>query len=262
MAQARNWCWTLNNPTPEQSLSILSLECQYVIFGKETGASGTPHLQGYIQFYKRLRFNAVKRLLPGCHIEVARASAQANIDYCSKDGNVEFRGNPKHKGERADLDIVRRDAAENGMQNVCRWANLQQIRVAEKFLTYCEEPRNWKPNVTWLWGGPGTGKTRRAHEMLANPYVKNTGSKWFDGYDGHDEILLDDFRDTWWELGFMLGLLDRYAFRVEHKGGSRQFVCKEIVVTSPFPPNLMYRNQGEDIDQLLRRIDTIVELKK
>jgi len=91
-------------------------------------------------------------------------------------------------------------------------------------------------------------------------YTKNTGTKWWDGYDGHEDVIIDDFRDSWWPLTYMLALLDRYEFLVENKGGHRQMRAKRIVVTSIFAPDTMYENTGECKIQLLRRVDHIIAL--
>lgn len=261
MARARNWCATINNFSEADEATLRELPASFVIWGREVGANGTPHLQIYFQLRTRMRFSQVRGLLPRAHIEVAHGSADQNIDYCSKEGEVTSVGEVRRQGERTDLDEVRRDAAENGMRHVTRWANCQQIRVAEKFLTYNEEPRDWKPHVTWLWGPPGSGKTRRAHALTDDDrYVKSTSSKWWPGYDGHSDVIIDDFRDSWFPLQELLALLDRYEHRVEFKGGFRQFRARRIVVTCPLPPAFLYPFLHEHMGQLLRRIDAIEHL--
>lgn len=106
--QGKRWCFTLNNFTPEQVELILSLFDQpitrYGIFGKETGASGTPHLQGFVIFHTNQRFDAVRALLRGAHCEVARGTSIQAREYCKKDGDFTERGSfPDSHGKRNDL---------------------------------------------------------------------------------------------------------------------------------------------------------------
>ena len=58
----------------------------------------------------------------------------------------------------------------------------------------------------------------------------------------------------------MLSILDRYSHRIECKGGERQLRARKIIVTSAKAPEECYKNCGEDIKQLLRRIDTVTKL--
>jgi Putative viral replication protein/RNA helicase len=256
----RNVCFTLNNYTEDEYARILGgISWSYIIIGKEVGEAGTPHLQGYGELHKLTRFNTVRKYLcDRSHIESRRGTQEQAIVYCKKDGVFEERGIRRDQGYRADLDMVRGDALEVGMRGVTAKYNYQGIQVATKFLTYNEPVRDWKPNVTWLWGPTGSGKSRRAREMVGEDvYTKNSDSKWWDGYDGHEDIIIDDFRDSWWSLTYMLALLDRYAMQVEVKGGMRQIRARNIIVTCCKPPRECYINTGEAIEQLLRRIDVI-----
>lgn len=259
----RNVCWTLNNYTNEDAQNIAKDKCfDYVVFGFEIAPeTGTPHLQGYAELAKRTEFNTVAKMYKW-HIERRKGSQQQAIEYCKKEGNVVERGKKREQGHRADLDIVRAEAFENGMRGVTTWANFQGMKVAEKFLTYNEPARDWKPEVIWLWGKTGAGKSKKAREICGDgdTFTKNTGHKWWDGYDSHENIIIDDFRDSWWSLTYMLALLDRYEFQVEIKGGLRQIRAKRIVITSLYPPESMYRGVGEDIQQLIRRIESCQEI--
>lgn len=265
MSVVRCACFTLNNYTFDDLVRLGGLKdhVKYLVMGAEVGEQGTPHLQGYVEFNKSIKFNSAKKLLGDrVHIEQRRGTQQQAIDYCKKDGDVWEMGTPGHQGKRVDLDNVRQLAMDGGMRAVARTSSLQQIKVAEKYLTYNEEPRDWKPEVYWLWGKTGVGKSRRAREIAGDQdtYCKNDGTKWWTGYDGHEVVIIDDFRDSWWSLTEMLSLLDRYEKIVEYKGGHRQFKPRTIIVTSAMSPADCYKNTGERIDQLLRRIDYTIEM--
>lgn len=259
---ATRWTFTLNNYT-EAEIEVIkgnAPQMRYIIFGKEVGAEGTPHLQGYLELKARKRLGGVKDLLcVRVHLEIAMGTAEQNIAYCSKEGNVWTAGAVVVAGQRTDLDKIRQMANTDGMRAVSSVGNYQQMKVAEKFLEYNEEERNWECAVHWFWGATGTGKSRTAREMCSpdDTYVKNNESKWWSGYDKHEFVIIDDFRDSWWSITEMLRLLDRYTCQLEVKGGHRQLLAKTIIVTSCQNPADCYRNTGERIQQLLRRINFI-----
>lgn len=259
----RNFVFTVNNYTDEEYARIRDSKIwSYVILGEEIGEKGTPHIQGYGELVKRTRRETIHKFFNGrAHCENRRGTQEEAIRYCKKEGIFSEVGDKGNQGARGDLDRIRIAAVDDGMREVVRIGNLQQIRVAEKFLEYNEDQRDWKPHVTWLWGATGVGKSRKARELTGDDvYCKNTGTKWWVGYDGHEDIIIDDFRDSWWDITYMLGLIDRYAFQVETKGGQRQMRAKKIIITSAKAPRECYRNCGEAIDQLIRRLDTIEQI--
>ncbi len=71
-----------------------ALEYVYLVYGREVGDEGTPHLQGYVQFLRKLRLSGVRRLHAKAHWEVAKGSAKQNLEYCSKQGDVQEFGVP------------------------------------------------------------------------------------------------------------------------------------------------------------------------
>ena len=69
---ARRWSWTLNNYTEADVTKLKELgeaignedsAIRYLIFGKEIGEQGTPHLQGYIEVTSPKRMSGIKALL-------------------------------------------------------------------------------------------------------------------------------------------------------------------------------------------------------
>lgn len=85
------------NNYPEDLSNIkmaLNKYCKRWIFGKEVGAEGTPHLQGFIELYTKDRMTGIIKWLTGCSLRECR-NEEALIKYVQKDGNIESKGFPK-----------------------------------------------------------------------------------------------------------------------------------------------------------------------
>jgi len=152
------------------------------------------------------------------------------------------------------------------MEAVVEEGSMQQIRVAEVYVKYKEKPRNWETDVYWFWGPPGSGKSKAAFEqaekMEGRKWVAGKNSKWWEGYDGHETVIIDDYRKGWCSFAELLRITDRYEYRVEVKGGSRQLRAKNIFITCPHPPTKVFEELDEDLTQITRRIKLLVEIKK
>lgn len=260
MSQGKFWCFTLNNYSEDEYKDAENIFCKYLIIGKEIGESGTPHLQGYVEFETNQRLNRLKGLLNRAHWEKRLGTGSQAAEYCKKDGNYVERGElskPK-QGTRTDIEEARNIVRTTGrMKNVVENVNsFQAIRVAEMYLKYAEPKRNWQPEVRWYYGPTGAGKTRAAMEESNDPYISGKNLKWWEGYDGHEDVILDDFRKDFCTFHELLRILDRYEYRIEVKGASRQLLAKRIWITSCYPPDKVYETR-EDIGQLLRRITEI-----
>lgn len=87
--QCKHWVFTLNNygqEDIEQYEQVFREMCSKWIFGKEVGDSGTPHLQGYLEFKVKRRITECKKILPRAHWEKCN-NINASIEYCKKDGD-------------------------------------------------------------------------------------------------------------------------------------------------------------------------------
>lgn len=265
MSKSRAYCFTLNNYTDLEYTAIQEIDCRYLCVGREVGDSGTPHLQGYIYFDNPRSFNSVKKLLGvRTHIEIAKGSPLQASNYCKKDGSFLEKGEIPQQGQRSDIQSVR-DAinAGQGMRQIVETAtSYQSIKCAEAILKYKEVHRNWKPEVIWVFGRSGTGKTRWTYDHYPFEDIhKQQGSetKWFDGYDAHPVVLLDEV-DSNTSYSVLKELTDRYPCRVQVKGGMRSFLAKVIVITSLLSPENLFCMHPEGGKEMLRRIDRIIEL--
>lgn len=260
----RDFAFTCNNYKQEHIDLCHEVDCEYIIYGKEEApTTGTPHLQGYVYFKNPRTEQAVRKQWNGFSIahRYANSSPQAASDYCKKSGNEIYeRGTLPIQGKRNDIDEVKRVITEtNSMREVVNIAySVQHVRMAEIYLKYHEKPRNWLPHVEWYYGGPGTGKSRTAYEKFEKEdyYVAMSSGKWFEGYDAHPCVIIDDIRSDFMSYQDFLKLIDRYEFRVQTKGGSRQFLAKHIIITCPYHPKWLWDTR-EDKGQLMRRIHNI-----
>lgn len=264
----RNVCFTWNNHPADYADQLTKLPSHsYIVYGVEIGTSGTPHIQGYVEFTEQVRFSTLKKRLPKLHIEARKGTPLQAADYCKKDNTDIFEeGTISQQGKRNDMDAVREELKTGNLRSIVQTAtSTQSVRFAEIYLKYHEKQRHFKPTVTWLFGAAGTGKTRRAVDdakakgFADDIHTQTESTKWWDGYDGHNVVIMDDVRDNFCSYVRMLNLLDRYPCRIECKGGSRQLLAQHMYVTSNVSPDLLWANTEEKL-QLLRRIDNIEEI--
>ena len=67
---SRGWCFTLNNYSQEEQEALRNVTCAYMVFGRERGDEGTPHLQGYVHLQHQKTLTAMKKIMPRAHLEV------------------------------------------------------------------------------------------------------------------------------------------------------------------------------------------------
>jgi len=126
MSQSRFWTITLNNYTDDEVKTFEASvdKVDYLCYQKEVGAKGTPHLQAYAVFPKKIRLTGVKKIL-GQRIHGIRSdgSPSSNRTYCSKEegavpGSFKEFGvlpNDPARGKRSDLEEFKL-AVEEGLR--------------------------------------------------------------------------------------------------------------------------------------------------
>lgn len=260
--QYTNCVFTLNNYNDiDYNNLINNNNIKYIIIGKEIGKEGTPHLQGYFELKKRLRFNQIKKINNRMHFESRRGTQQQAIDYCKKDGDYKEFGSCKTQGERNDLKKLKIDLSDGkSIRSILENNDIgyQALRFCQIAQPYLLKNKLFKRNCIWCYGPTGSGKSHFAKNFapLDEIYFKQKDSKWWDGYDGQKIVVMDEFRASDMKLSNLLTLLDDLPYRIEYKGGSTLLQAEMIIITTPRDPIHTYSNCGEDINQLLRRITT------
>lgn len=272
MPGAKNWCGTLqleDESFDGQTFLQKLFDDKIITYGVGQVERGTHlHFQFYISLAKRCVLNTLKKINGSAHWETARGSPSQNKKYCTKEdtrvsGPWEV-GEPIGQGHRSDLDRV--------AALVCEGQSLRQIAEAEPsgFIRYhhgikalrvaLSEKGDRKfgpdgPEVWIFWGPAGTGKSRHAFETWPDAYVKMTTDKWWDGYEGQDTVIFDDFKGSSMRLHDFQRVIDRYPMRVEMKGGSITLSATRYVFTSNRHPSEWYSAEADPHGTVMRRVN-------
>jgi len=146
--KAKFWCFTLNNHTDVDCFTSLPVGVTYLLYGREVGDSGTPHLQGFLALRLRQQISFVKRLFDRAHWEISR-NVGASIEYCKKEGNYTELGAPPvvQPGKRNDLEAFKEAVTTGAVQS------LDDVRtfhssVYARYPNFCVEWLNQHRPVT------------------------------------------------------------------------------------------------------------------
>lgn len=219
---SKYWCFTINNYTEEEWTNICSLgeeqKVSYIICGRETGAEGTPHLQGYVEFTGRKRLNPVKAIIGNrAHLERRRGTSQEAADYCRKEEGVTVHEygilSTSSQGRRTDLEQVasairagstKRELYKDYPVQMMKYGNgilevWKQLQPRREFITFDLSTFPWHPlnspanKSLHVWGPSGIGKTSYFRSLypgaLMVSHMDDLGR--FDSTE-HDAIIFDD----------------------------------------------------------------------
>ena len=101
----RNVCFTINNYTDEDIALFTNWDqITYLVYGREVGESGTPHLQGYCEFKSPKKWSTIHKKFPRAHVESRHGSAPQAAEYCKKDGDYTEAGEMSNQGKRSDIE--------------------------------------------------------------------------------------------------------------------------------------------------------------
>jgi len=289
---ARNYVFTINfaeveNPNEQLRFQnvprLLDPEqwpmCKYCIYSLELGEDGTHHFQGYLELNGMHRFTALK-LMPGlerAHFEPRRGTQADNIKYCSKDDETHLEGpwiwgEPARQGQRSDLlDVQIKLDNRVPLMTIAKDHFGSWIRHSKAFMEYkrmVTPKRNFKTKVILFVGPSGKGKSTLMEciaPMLGTVFdcaqPKNSGL-YFDGYDGQDVLVMDEFDGFYMKPTFFNKLCDRFQCTLPvHHGAGHQMVSKYILIGTNYLPRQWWKNRNAgQLVQTTRRIDVVFKI--
>lgn len=269
--RARGWCFTINNYNAATERHLQGLKCRYLVFGREVGESGTPHLQGYVYFKDQRSLSAAKVAIGGTgHLSIRKGTHKQAADYCKKDGDF------FEKGELpCDLDEIQR---RGGDANAAKWkAIVEHSRMGDIDWVEQHHPKElalYKPRLESLyapttspldgellhewWVGPtGSGKSKALWDLYPDHFAKSI-NKWWDGYRHERIVAIEEWSpDNQVTANALKRWADRYPFTGEVKGGTMQRLRPlKIIVLSNYTLEQCF-TRSEDLAPLQRRFKVI-----
>jgi hypothetical protein len=228
----------------------------------EQGEGGYLHWQVCVAFPKKVTLSKLKDIF-GQEVHAEGTRSTAAEDYVWKDDSCighrfELGQKSIRRNSDKDWDAVLTSAKRGRWEDIpadilirC-YGNLKKIHVDSLV------PEEQVREVFVFWGETGAGKSRRAwDEASFDAYPKDPNSKFWDGYRGQENIVIDEFRGAI-SISHMLRWLDRYPTIVEVKGSSVVFKAKRIWITSNISPDDWYPTLDSETKAALRRRFTSV----
>lgn len=281
---SRRWTFTIMNPKDDDYSAVMWLYAEkkhitYMVLGNEICPSTkAPHIQGAVFLdrgytMKGLKANGFAR----AHLEKMRGSAKQAIDYCKKDGDFTEVGTPPAQGARTDLKQLAKNVMEGKEKTIVQLykenpaATIQFSKGMEKLWTAIRNvPSNApfrKPNVLYIWGTTGLGKSREARRRMDDGPIaywqKNADSQqWWDGYAYEPGVIFNELRGAHYKLSTLLTWLDGYPFSVQIKCGMMSIQPEWIIITSDRAPERLWDWLDSNLlAQFSRRIDKVMHIE-
>lgn len=259
--KARYWLLTI----PQHAyLPFRPPAVQYIRGQLEVGNNTNySHWQILCVYPKQVRLSAIKKDFgDSCHAEPSRS--EAADEYVWKE-ETRVEGTQFELGRRLlrrncgqDWDTIKDLAKAGQLDDIPASVFCQHYRTLRTISADYAQPIAVERRVVVYWGPTGTGKSRRAwSEAGMDSYPKDPNSKFWDGYRGHEHVIIDEFRGRI-DVSHMLRWLDRYPVLVEIKGSATVLTASRIWITSNLDPRTWYPDlDQETVDALLRRLEIV-----
>jgi len=238
---------------------FLPAELQFVRGQLEQSESEFLHWQLVAAWPKNVRLSAVRKLFGPFHAELTKSDAA--LAYVWKDDtavpNTRFElGQPAFKrNDKRDWQHIWDCAKKGDIESIEVAARVQHYRTLKLIKSDHLAPEPIERTIYVFWGVTGTGKSRRAWgEAGFSAYPKDPRTKFWDGYQSNEHVVMDEFRGAI-DISHLLRWFDRYPVIVEVKGSSAVLNARKIWITSNLDPRDWFPEiDTATKDALLRRL--------
>lgn len=236
-AQSRFWCGTQHDLQFDFNLVPRTRYCKWQL--ERCPETGKNHFQFHIEFESRLRFNQVRELLVGAHVEQCK-NIKASRAYAGKsDTRVEGpweRGSIAGGGEKCDPvgELATRSVADLLDERRELW---HRLPVLLKLRGLVAPERTQRTQLVYLWGDAGVGKSFLINKLFGKSLYRHGGDPaWWDYYDQQDTVLVDEYGGQF-PTQLLLKLGDSFGLKLPCKGGFVEFNSRLVVFVSNLPPS-------------------------
>lgn len=291
--QSRKWQLTINNPldkglTHDRIREIIGnmKSVVYWCMADEIGENGTPHTHVYIHGRGGIRFSTLRKNFDGAHFEMAKGTAEQNMQYVSKTGKwadtkkketslpgtfEEYGEMPiERQGHRNDLDDLYsmiKDGYSNfqiletmpeSILNIDKLDKIRQTIIQDRYKDSLRDVE-----VYYVWGDTGTGKTRTIMETygFSSVYRVTDYLHPWDSYHEQDVVVFEEFRSGF-TIREMLNYLDIYPLELPCRYNNKIACFTKIYIVSNIPLNQQFphvqRQEPATWLAFLRRIRSVV----
>lgn len=260
---------------------------KYAVWQKEKGEQlGKEHFQIYFELDKPMRMAGARAACgewaAGMQLQKRRGTQEEAKEYCEKEETrLEgpwYHGEFVGQGKRSDLatmgDLLTKEKKRLGEVMVSMPAAFMRNCNGARALAAAMLPQRYgrdqdMPQVIVFFGASGTGKTRTAVQDAiggrtidvggeqvpdwSDVYLKNGSDKWWDGFEGQRNVIIDEMESGLGSVNALKGLCDRYPYSVEYKGGKSHFAARRIWITANKHPREWYNNLSLKDKQALAR---------
>lgn len=191
--------WILTIPY-QHFVPYLPPQCRYVKGQLEQGSGGYLHWQCLVGMQRKSTLRQVKEVFgPECHAELTRSSA-SNEYVWKEDTRVqgtqfELGALPFERNQKRDWEAIWTKAQEGDLDAIPADVRVVSYRTLRAISSDHSRAVGMVRQVYVFWGPTGTGKSRRAWEEAGeDAYCKDPRTKFWDGYQTQEKVVIDEFR--------------------------------------------------------------------
>lgn len=262
MAQRRQGLIWLGTIPHYGFVPFLPPGCSYIKGQLEEGAGGFLHWQLIVWFARKQSIRGVRGIFGDFHFELSRSELAEQYVW-KEDTRIpgtqfELGVKPMRRNVSTDWNRVWDAAIAGNFDDIPPDIRIRSYFTLRAIRSDYLLPVGFVRSCKVFWGKTGTGKSRKAWEEAGlEAYPKDPRTKFWDGYNGHKRVVIDEFRGGI-DIAHILRWLDRYPVRVEIKGSSLPLCASEYWITSNVhPADWWPQLDAATLDAFYRRVQIV-----